>query len=394
MTRRRIFTSESVTEGHPDKICDAISDAVLDAHLAIDKNARVACEAATGENFVLVFGEITSSGTVDIEPLVRNVIRKIGYTDEKSGINPDTCEVVVRIKEQSKDIALGVDNSKEFKGGGETYDKTGAGDQGMMFGFACDETSELMPLPIQLAHQIAKRLAEVRKNGEIDGILPDGKCQVTVEYEGYKPVKVDAVVVSNQHTGSKDLNELRTEIIEKVIKKTVPAGFLSKDTKCFINETGRFEIGGPMGDCGLTGRKIVVDTYGGYCTHGGGAFSGKDPTKVDRSAAYMARYICKNIVAAGLASRVQLAVSYAIGVAKPVSVFIDSFGTGKLNDEDLQKTVEKVFDLRPAAIIDKLGLRNPIYSLTSAYGHFGKDELPWEKTDMVQALKRAAEAIK
>ena len=386
MTRKRIFTSESVTEGHPDKICDAIADAVLDAYLERDPEARVACEAAAGENFVLVFGEITANCTVDVEKIVRDTIRKIGYTDESSGINPDTCKVEVRIKEQSKDIALGVDNSKEFKEAmqADCYDKTGAGDQGMMFGFACDETDELMPLPIQLAHKIARRLAEARKSGEIQGLLPDGKCQVTVEYNGHKPVRVNAVVVSNQHTADKDIAQLRKEIIEKVVKSTVPSKLLDGKTKYFINETGRFEVGGPMGDCGLTGRKIIVDTYGGYCTHGGGSFSGKDPTKVDRSAAYMARYVCKNIVAAGLASRVQLAVSYAIGVAKPVSVYVDTYGTGKLADEDLQKVVEKVFDLRPAAIIDKLGLRKPIYSQTSVYGHFGKPNLPWEKIETLK----------
>ena len=393
MQRKRFFTSESVTEGHPDKICDQISDAILDNILDQDKNARVACEVTANGNNVTIMGEITANAAVDFESIARETIRKIGYTDIKSGISPNECNVKIDIKEQSRDIALGVDNSVEFKSDGDAGDKIGAGDQGMMFGYACNETNELMPLPIEIAHKIAERLSEVRKNGEVKGLLPDGKCQVTVEYDGFKPKRIDAIVVSAQHKGDKNIIELKDEIIKKVIHKVVPSKYLDEKTRFFINETGRFETGGPAGDCGLTGRKIIVDTYGGYCSHGGGAFSGKDPTKVDRSGAYMARYICKNLVKAGLADRIQLSVSYVIGVAHPVSVFIDTFGTGKVEDEKIQQIVNDLFDFRPAKIIEKLELRRAIYFSTSVYGHFGKSYLPWEQTDMVEEIKKKVEEI-
>ena len=381
------FTSESVTEGHPDKMCDQISDAILDAILAKDPTARVACETTVCTGMVMVMGEISTKCYVDIPSIVRETVREIGYTRAKFGFDADTCAVLTSINEQSADIALGVDNSSEYKADDtDAEDKIGAGDQGMMFGFACNETEELMPLPIMLAHKLTKKLADVRKAGEIDYLLPDGKSQVTVEYHDGKPVRIDTVVVSTQHNANITTGKLRDDVKAKVILPTLPAELVDENTKFFINPTGRFEIGGPHGDSGLTGRKIIVDTYGGYCPHGGGAFSGKDPTKVDRSAAYMTRYICKNIVAAGLADKIEMEVSYAIGVAKPVSICVDTFGTGKISNNDMEKLIAETFDMRPKAIIDKLGLQNPIYRQTAAYGHFGRQGFPWEKTDMVEAL--------
>lgn len=385
---KRFFTSESVTEGHPDKICDQISDAILDALIAKDKNARVACETMCFTGSVLVAGEITTNCYVDIPTIVRETVKKIGYTRAKYGFDGNTCAVLTSIDEQSGDIALGVDNSMEYKQGGDALDKFGAGDQGMMFGFACDETKELMPLAHMLANKICMKLAEVRKNGRFEYLRPDGKAQVTVEYDGDKVKRVDTVVLSTQHAPDVEQETLRRDMIEEVIKAVIPSGLLDRDTKYYVNPTGKFVIGGPMGDTGLTGRKIIVDTYGGYCAHGGGCFSGKDPTKVDRSAAYMCRYICKNIVAAGLARKVEMQVSYAIGIAKPVSIFINSFGTGAVTDEKLSEIVAENFDLRPRAIIDKLDLLRPVYSATAAYGHFGREEFPWEKTDMVKTLKK------
>ena len=383
----RLFTSESVTEGHPDKMCDQISDAILDAILAKDPTARVACETTVCTGMVMVMGEISTKCYVDIPSIVRETVREIGYTRAKFGFDADTCAVLTSINEQSADIALGVDNSSEYKADDtDAEDKIGAGDQGMMFGFACNETEELMPLPIMLAHKLTKKLADVRKAGEIDYLLPDGKSQVTVEYHDGKPVRIDTVVVSTQHNANITTGKLRDDVKAKVILPTLPAELVDENTKFFINPTGRFEIGGPHGDSGLTGRKIIVDTYGGYCPHGGGAFSGKDPTKVDRSAAYMTRYICKNIVAAGLADKIEMEVSYAIGVAKPVSICVDTFGTGKISNNDMEKLIAETFDMRPKAIIDKLGLQNPIYRQTAAYGHFGRQGFPWEKTDMVEAL--------
>ena len=384
----RFFTSESVTEGHPDKICDQISDAILDALIAKDKNARVACETMCFTGSVLVAGEISTNCYVDIPTIVRETVKKIGYTRAKYGFDGNTCAVLTSIDEQSGDIALGVDNSMEYKQGGDALDKFGAGDQGMMFGFACDETKELMPLAHMLANKICMKLAEVRKNGRFEYLRPDGKAQVTVEYDGDKVKRVDTVVLSTQHAPDVEQETLRRDMIEEVIKAVIPSGLLDRDTKYYVNPTGKFVIGGPMGDTGLTGRKIIVDTYGGYCAHGGGCFSGKDPTKVDRSAAYMCRYICKNIVAAGLARKVEMQVSYAIGIAKPVSIFINSFGTGAVTDEKLSEIVAENFDLRPRAIIDKLDLLRPVYSATAAYGHFGREEFPWEKTDMVKTLKK------
>ena len=389
---KMLFTSESVTEGHPDKVCDAISDAVLDAILSQDKNARVACETFCTTDSVNLMGEITTTATVDYEKIARGVIADIGYTVAGVGFDAKTCKVNVQIHKQSPDIAMGVDKSLELKSGEEDeLNLHGAGDQGMMFGYACDETEELMPLAISLAHKMSKRLTEVRKSGELNYLLPDGKTQVTVQYENGEPKRIDAVVVSSQHAAEADLEILRQDITEKVIKATVPASLMDENTKLFINPTGRFVVGGPAGDTGLTGRKIIVDTYGGYARHGGGAFSGKDPTKVDRSAAYAARYVAKNIVAAKIAKRCEIQLAYAIGVASPVSVMVDTFGTGTVSDEKIAEAVKKVFDLRPEAIIRKLDLRRPIYRQTSSYGHMGRTDtdVNWEKTDMVDALLSA-----
>ncbi|MBQ8842151.1 MAG: methionine adenosyltransferase [Ruminiclostridium sp.] len=384
-----LFTSESVTEGHPDKICDRISDSVLDALLAQDPMSRVACETCTTTGLVMVMGEITTKAVIDIPAIVRETVREIGYDNAEYGFDCNTCAVMTTLDKQSPDIAMGVDNALE--GREENAMDTGAGDQGMMFGYACTETPELMPLPISLAQKLAKKLTDVRKSGELDYLLPDGKSQVTVEYDDGKPVRVDTVVISSQHKASATLEQIRKDVIEKIIKTTIPANLLDENTKYYVNPTGRFVVGGPQGDSGLTGRKIIVDTYGGYARHGGGAFSGKDPTKVDRSAAYAARYVAKNIVAAGLAEKCEVELAYAIGVAKPVSVFVDTFGTGKVSDDKIGEAVNKVFDLRPAAIISTLELRKPQYKELSAYGHMGREELgvAWEKTDKVDALKAA-----
>jgi len=389
------FTSESVTEGHPDKICDQISDAVLDAIFADDPKARVACETAVTTGLVLVMGEITTETYVDLNSLVRDVILDIGYTRAKFGFDGETCGVMVSIKEQSADIALGVDRALEAKSGEmseEEIEATGAGDQGMMVGFACTETPELMPLPIMLAHKLCRRLTAVRKEGVLPYLRPDGKSQVTVEYEYGKPKRVEAIVVSTQHSPDVEQSKIRDDIIQRVIKYVVPNGMIDDNTKIYVNPTGRFVTGGPKGDAGVTGRKIIVDTYGGMAGHGGGCFSGKDPTKVDRSGAYYARYVAKNVVAAGLADRLELQVSYAIGVARPLSLAIETFGTGKVPDETIHELIKKHFDFRPAMIIHELDLRRPIYRATAAYGHFGRDDIeaPWERTDKAELLKADA----
>ncbi len=386
---KRLITSESVTEGHPDKVCDTISDSVLDALLEQDKNSRVACETCVATGFVLVMGEITTSAYADVEAIARKAIRDIGYTDSSLGFDSAGCSVMTMLHNQSPDIALGVDKSLEVKNGAkEDYDLTGAGDQGMMYGYACRETPSLMPLPISLAHAVTKRLTAVRKDGTLPYLRPDGKSQITVEYDGDAPKRIDTVVLSAQHSEQIDLETLKRDLRREVVEKALPENLLDKNTKYYINPTGRFTVGGPAGDSGLTGRKIINDTYGGYCPHGGGAFSGKDPTKVDRSACYMVRYVCKNIVAAGLADRCEMQVSYAIGVARPVSIYVDTKGTGRLSDEKLTEIVLKEFDLRPRAIIETLDLLRPIYAQTANYGHFGNSAFPWEKTDRVADLQK------
>ena len=390
---RHFFTSESVTEGHPDKVCDQISDAVLDAIIGQDPEAHVACETVTTTGMVMVMGEITTNASVDIPKIVRGVVNDIGYNNASIGFDGNTCAVMTVLDEQSPDIAMGVNEAIEVRGdeSGDAYDRIGAGDQGLMFGFACNETPELMPLPIALAHRLAKELTALRKNKTLSYLRPDGKTQVTVEYDGHTPVRVDTVVVSTQHDPEVTLETIRADITDNLIKAIVPSELMDENTKIFVNPTGRFVVGGPQGDSGLTGRKIIVDTYGGYACHGGGAFSGKDPTKVDRSASYMARYAAKNVVAAGLATQCEVQLAYAIGVANPVSVRVDTRGTGTVSDEALAKAVSHVFDFRPAAIIDTLELRNPIYRNLAAYGHIGREDLgvAWERTDRVDALKAA-----
>ncbi|ERT64682.1 methionine adenosyltransferase [Peptoniphilus sp. BV3AC2] len=386
MSKKWLFTSESVTEGHPDKVCDQISDAILDAILSEDKNARVACETMASTGMVIITGEISTETYVDFTQIVRDTLKEIGYDRAKYGFDSETCAVLSAIKEQSPDIAMGVDRSEDQ----DDLDRLGAGDQGLMFGFACDETEELMPLPISLAHKLSKKLAEVRHDGTLEYLRPDGKTQVSVEYEDNVPKRIHNIVISTQHSPEVDLETIRLDMIEKVIKPVVDEKLITEDTEIFVNPTGRFVIGGPMGDAGLTGRKIIVDTYGGYARHGGGAFSGKDPTKVDRSACYYARYIAKNVVASGLAKKCEIGLSYAIGVAKPTSIMIDTFGTGVFDDNKLEEIILKHFDPRPAAIIKELDLLRPIYKQTASYGHFGREELglPWENTDKAEELKK------
>ncbi len=391
---RKLFTSESVTEGHPDKVCDQVSDAILDAIIAQDPDAHVACETCTKTGFVMVFGEVTTSADVDYEAVVRDVVKGIGYDCEEACFDGNTCQVIVRIEEQSPDIAMGVDEALEVKEGADRDELAliGAGDQGMMFGYACSETEELMPLSLELSHRLAKQLAKVRKDGTLDYLEPDGKTQVTVEIEDGVIKRIDTILISTQHKASASLEQIRADLLEYVIKPIVPAELIDENTRYFVNPTGRFVIGGPMGDSGLTGRKIIVDTYGGRSSHGGGAFSGKDPTKVDRSAAYMARYIAKNIVAAGIAERCEVELAYAIGVAQPVSVYCDTFGSGKIDDEAIVEIIKSHFDMRPAAIIKTLELRKPIYRKLAAYGHFGSNaaDMKWEQTDRAEELRAAA----
>ena len=393
---KRLFTSESVTEGHPDKVCDKISDSILDALLAQDPMSRVACETCTNTGFILVMGEITSNANVDYESVVRKAALEIGYDSEEKGLDGNNCQVMIRLDKQSADIAMGVDSSLENKQkGGDKYDLIGAGDQGMMFGYACNETPTLMPMPIYLSHKLTAKLTEVRKSGELKYLRPDGKAQVSVEYVDDKVSRIEAIVLSTQHSEDIDTETLRKDVKKHVIDAVIPKGLIDGNTKIYINPTGRFVIGGPHGDSGLTGRKIIVDTYGGYCPHGGGAFSGKDSTKVDRSACYMARYVCKNIVASGIAERCQLDVAYAIGVAKPVSINVNTFGTSKLNNVQIAKIVEQVFDLRPLAIIEQLELRKPQFAKTSNYGHFGREDqgFKWEECDKAQEIARIASTM-